>query len=646
MPPERANGTRTFSGKNEHNTIITAGDFFSISRVSHLFTTPLDWFKMAQNMDQVDTVFLLKAIKEREIIDLGLRKKDKILGLASRFLKLHTDQHSIVIQCPSIRGICYQVLGKNDPVSVVFSNAGFHFRFTSRIIDKTNICLENGEQLSALTIQWPTSIGDHNRRSFFRWKLSTLKSLKIIPMASESKSRQADEEGLKTAKNNPIDALLMDISEAGMAIQVKSPVPIKVNDRLRLCFYYPVDGSNIEFLCRVRNIRNSRDGKKKYCGLQFINSGTAEYGKATLKILRYIISTDPDGIQFVEQNRTLSKNFLIQKIADREVKEEALGMVLDRELTLPELDYFEALFFIAKIEIFKIPALENLKNIHPGTVIQYCQERRANHQVVNFALDRALTGSDPETARAIVGNPNLPVYFSLKIARQGTPEMLDVLLSNRQKIREYPEIADVMKKNPVLSERQKNKLDELKQDLDRHPQFPDVSEIQSQQNLAMIPAENQDRDLKRGVGQQYSRNQVMACLEQINKMSVSQRAKLALTGDGIQRLILANDSHDIVLTALAENPELTDRDRLVMAKNRKMGTGVIDHIIQKENWISQFDVVKQLLKNPNFPGNRVQFVLARLAVSHLQRMVGDEDLSPVIKEVAARIVAMERPKAP
>lgn len=122
------------------------------------------------------------------------------------------------------------------------------------------------------------------------------------------------------------------------------------------------------------------------------------------------------------------------------------------------------------------------------------------------------------------------------------------------------------------------------------------------------------------------------------KMPLAERKQLAYSAQGEMQLLLTYDHHEEVLEALLDNPYLTIPSVVNLAKKRTVSPGFLGKIIKKREWVTQYDVKVELVKNPRTPSHESLKLLKYLYRQDLQFIARDVAVSHVIRQVAVTLL--------
>lgn len=126
--------------------------------------------------------------------------------------------------------------------------------------------------------------------------------------------------------------------------------------------------------------------------------------------------------------------------------------------------------------------------------------------------------------------------------------------------------------------------------------------------------------------------------KQLMKLPLSERRQIALSAQGELQLILTYDHRLEVLEALLDNPNLMVQSIINLAKKRIVPPAFLERIINKREWISQYDIKLELVKNPRTPTHHSLNLLKYLYRNDIQLIARDVSVSHIIRQVAVSLL--------
>ena len=341
----------------------------------------------------------------------------------------------------------------------------------------------------------------------------------------------------------------------------------------------------------------------------------------------------------------ISKNPIIEKIVEGEAKEEILDLLLSKQLPFTEEEYLESLVFVARDEKRKGKAENLLKELSESTKLNYVEKSEANHQVADYIMMEALSLRNLQIVTRVIRNQMLPHELLLKIAEKGDLHMLEVLLDNQIKLIAYPEIIEVMEQNPEVNNFIRGKLAEIREfylqpeeaediPVEEVLKDEDVKEVISREQQEEAGAGEEDGEDLEDLSSAEVEEKALTTLQAINRMSISERIKLALNGTKTHRLILVKDPNKMVALAVTESPKLTTDEVVMLARNKSVDTEIIARISKNREWIKNYPVILELVQNPKTPVKNALAFVKQLHLRDLKMVSRSKNVNPVVRNVA------------
>jgi hypothetical protein len=350
----------------------------------------------------------------------------------------------------------------------------------------------------------------------------------------------------------------------------------------------------------------------------------------------------------------ISKNPLVIKIADGTGGQDLIDMILDRQMPFTEEEYLESLVFLLKNEAIRDRASGRLKEIAENIKSSYIEKLEANPRVAYYVLMEALSKKNQSIVTKAIRNQALPYEFLLKIAAYGDGHMLEALLDNQIKLIAYPEILDEIEKNSQATAFIKGKIKEFREfylaveaeEIPAEQVLEEVKEIMIQEEAEQAKPEEQAQQEKEGAeqGEEDEANEplgfdkveqkALTILQEINRMNISERIKLALSGSKTQRMILIKDANKMVSMAVLESPKIGIDEVLLLARDRSVAGEIIARVSQRRDWTKNYNVVLELVQNPKTPIKDALGFVKQLHVKDLQLLSRDKNVNPTVRQLA------------
>jgi hypothetical protein len=339
------------------------------------------------------------------------------------------------------------------------------------------------------------------------------------------------------------------------------------------------------------------------------------------------------------------KNPLVKKIIEGEAKEDLIHLLFRKELPFTEEEYLESLVYLLRLEdeSLKNKAFSQLKEISDSVKATYVEKAEANHRVAYFIIQEALGQKNLPTISIAIRNQALPYEFLLTIAGKGNTSMLEVLLDNQIKLIAYPEILDEMGKNPEATPFIKGKIKEIREFYLENPEVEKIQEeavLEDVKEILTIEQEKEketekEEDALVVLDLQEVVKEAKTTLQKINALTISERVKLALTGERTQRMILVKDPNKMVSLAVLESPKISMDEIALLARNKSLPGELIAKISKKRDWTKNYIIIHELVQNPKTPIKDALSFIKKLYLKDLQTISRDKNINPVVRNLAA-----------
>ena len=333
----------------------------------------------------------------------------------------------------------------------------------------------------------------------------------------------------------------------------------------------------------------------------------------------------------------VSKNPLVERIVNDDISEEIQDLLFKKELPLTEEEYLECLIFTLKREDLKAKAIDQLNSIPEHTKANYIEKKEANHRVAYFILSEALKEKKIDIVSKCIRNPFLPIEFMQKIAKDGTPAMLETLLDNQIKMIAFPEIMEAMETNPEITKFVLGKIGEIREFYLRKEISEEIPEQEIIDELDEIFSMDQEKELveeNEDISKEEFKIKTISSLQKINVMTIAERIRLAFVGSKTDRLILIRDPNRIVAQSVLESPKLGRDEIFYYVKNKSTPGYIISKIANNRGWTTDYPLVLELSRSPKTPMKTALRFRKKLFIKDLRQITVDKNIHPTVRKLA------------
>lgn len=130
--------------------------------------------------------------------------------------------------------------------------------------------------------------------------------------------------------------------------------------------------------------------------------------------------------------------------------------------------------------------------------------------------------------------------------------------------------------------------------------------------------------------------------QMIQLMGISEKIKMALTGDKEWRSVLINDNNKLVSGSVMKNPRITDGEILKILKVGVQNDEIIRLICANKEWVKNYAIRKALVDCPKTPLPLALRFLASLNEKEIAGYAKSKNISSVISTQAKRIILAKK----
>ncbi len=126
--------------------------------------------------------------------------------------------------------------------------------------------------------------------------------------------------------------------------------------------------------------------------------------------------------------------------------------------------------------------------------------------------------------------------------------------------------------------------------------------------------------------------------KKVNNMDLSEKVRLAMTGDKEARGLLIRSSNKLILTNLIQNPRITDAEILRLAKAKDLPLEILNMISKKKEWMKKYSLKLALVQNPRTPIPLGLKLLRSIRDGDVRKLARSKDVSSHIANAARKIL--------
>lgn len=286
----------------------------------------------------------------------------------------------------------------------------------------------------------------------------------------------------------------------------------------------------------------------------------------------------------------------------------------------------------------------SIAGLESETVLEVLSDPACAPEVLEHFADTALR--DEGRAEKIAFHPAVPAGALARLASRGNAAVIDLVLTNQERLLQQPELLDQLTRNPALRADQRGRLLELLDRTMRSAERQAAAGDETDQHELELAARLLDVD----PGELFAASEIMGAeeLEQstdealrsayrrILSLNTAQKALLAMKGGREERMVLVRDSNKLVALSVLRNPRLNEEDVEAIARMRSVSDEVLRDIGRNREWSGSYAVIQALINNPRAPQGVTLNFVPRLQNQHLKRVASNHDIPELIRRTAKR----------
>lgn len=297
------------------------------------------------------------------------------------------------------------------------------------------------------------------------------------------------------------------------------------------------------------------------------------------------------------------------------------------KLPIEPRELLVALYFLSNDKDPEISA-ESKKSVHNiphHILIPLLEAPDAHPKIIDFTS--RIFAEDSNVVAAILKSANVHSKTIERIALNADEGLLEVISDLQKKLLAYPLIFEAVKKNPNITIPVLEKIGSLME----------AGEVEEELPEALI----KEKDEQDGDEEEEEEGSLYA---QILKMGVSQKIKLAITGNKEARTLLIKEPNRLICGNVMKNPRITDSEVLLFSASKNVGVDVFKAIVSNKDWMKNYQIKLNLVANPRVPLPTAMNLLLHVRGKDLELIAKSREVSKGVSNNAKRMLDAEKKK--
>lgn len=128
----------------------------------------------------------------------------------------------------------------------------------------------------------------------------------------------------------------------------------------------------------------------------------------------------------------------------------------------------------------------------------------------------------------------------------------------------------------------------------------------------------------------------------VQKLTVSERIKLALRGSREIRTLLLKDTNKEVILTVLDNPKITETEIEMIARSRNVPDEALRIIARNREWMKSYAVLQALITNPKTPPGIAMGFISSLKVKDIALLEKNKNIAEVVRAAAKRLASTRK----
>ena len=333
----------------------------------------------------------------------------------------------------------------------------------------------------------------------------------------------------------------------------------------------------------------------------------------------------------------------VARIVGKEAPRELRLMASRGALPLSGKDLVTVLFFLCHggDEEIRSHALATCRELPASVLGPTLRDPSVHPQLLDFVARLRLT--ELAVMEPLLTNPAVADATLVHVAGHSDGGVLSLVAHNDRRLAAAPAIVAALLANPKADR-------PLKFRLGWQEEAPAAAAGETGDRETDLDADATDAlpddgaEPGEGDGEIDEEEMNLSKYQQAMELGVSEKIKIAMSGDKEWRSIFLKDSNKLVSAAVMKNPRITDGEVLAVAKNKSANEELIRLITLNKDWVKHYEIKKALVLHPKTPLPKALRYMNILSDKDLKHLSTSRGVSQVLTNNARRMLLAKQKK--
>ncbi len=291
-------------------------------------------------------------------------------------------------------------------------------------------------------------------------------------------------------------------------------------------------------------------------------------------------------------------------------------------------------FYHGENQELKEEALSTLKTLPAQILLAALSQEGLHPSIIDLIVK--LRYQDSVVMQAALMHRMIGIKSLLFLAENSSGDVLDMLSHNDELLRKTDVLRTAIINNPHADKVMKQRLG-WTEPVEVEPPPEPVEEKPAEAIQQEDTSDDDDFETEEELSEEG-----LSKYQELQEMTVSEKIKMALTGDKEWRTLLIRESNKQVNTAVLRNPRITEGEVLNIAKNRSSSEELIRIILLNRDWTKLYEMKKALVVHPRTPLQKAMRFMTFLSEKDIRSLAKSRNVTQAIANNARRMLMTKK----
>lgn len=297
----------------------------------------------------------------------------------------------------------------------------------------------------------------------------------------------------------------------------------------------------------------------------------------------------------------------------------------------PNLVMVLFVFYHGENEELKDEALSTLQTLPAKILLAALAQQELHPSIIDLIV--RLRFQDPVVMQTALAHRMIGIKSLMFLAENSSGDVLDMISHHDDLLHKVDALRIAIINNPHADKVMKLRLGWVEPAAKPEPSIEEYGNEETEDDFEGEADTFDESELDEATLSKY---------QELQEMNVSEKIKMALTGDKEWRTLLIRESNKQVNTAVLNNPRITEGEVLAVAKNRSSTDEMIRAILLNREWVKNYDMKKALISHPRTPLQTAMRFMTFLTERDIKELARSRNVTQAIINNARRMLMTKK----